>query len=128
MEDAIVELGLLGMLGWIFFGLIVGVVARALLPGRDPMGLLATALLGVVGALFGGWVGQALGLYAVGSRVGFLGAVVGAVLVLVIYRWVAFRRAERIVQRAIRGGEPRSRLRGRTWERESTRAKRRDSA
>jgi uncharacterized membrane protein YeaQ/YmgE (transglycosylase-associated protein family) len=128
MEDAIVELGLLGIIGWVFFGLIVGLMARAILPGRDPMGLIATAFLGVVGALLGGWLGQALGLYAVGSRAGFLGAVIGAVLVLAIYRRVALRRAERIVQRALRGGEPRSRFRGRRWREGSLRENRKDSA
>ena len=112
MEDAIVELGILGVLGWVFFGLIIGLMARALLPGRDPMGLIATTLLGIVGALVGGWAGQILGFYAPGSRAGFLAAIIGAVALLVVYRQFAIRRSQTVVRRALRGGMPR-RLRGR---------------
>ena len=100
-------MGLLGIIGWMFFGLIVGLVARALLPGRDPMGVLATAILGVAGAVLGGWAGQVLGLYSPGSRVGFIGAIAGAVLLLFGYRRVARSRAEKIVRSATLSGQRR---------------------
>ena len=55
-----------GILGWIVYGLIVGVVAKLLMPGRDPGGFIITALLGIAGAVVGGFIGQALGLYGPG--------------------------------------------------------------
>ena len=77
---------MMGILGWIFFGLIVGIVAKLLTPGRDPGGFIVTILLGIVGALLGGFVGRALGWYREGDPVGFVVAVLGAILVLLIYR------------------------------------------
>jgi uncharacterized membrane protein YeaQ/YmgE (transglycosylase-associated protein family) len=77
---------------WIVFGLIVGVVAKFLMPGRDPGGFILTTLLGIVGGLLGGWIGRALGLYQQGQPVGFIMAVVGAIAVLAIYR-LTIRRA-----------------------------------
>ncbi len=71
---------------WIVSGLIVGVVARFLMPGQDPGGATVTSLLGVVGALVGGFIGQALGLFGPGQTAGFVMAIVGAVLVLSVYR------------------------------------------
>ena len=82
-----------GILGWILFGLIVGVVAKLVMPGRDPGGFLVTILLGVGGALLGGWLGRALGLYGPDDAAGFLMALAGSVLLLVIYRMMASRRA-----------------------------------
>ena len=76
----------MGILGWIVFGLIVGAIAKLLMPGRDPGGIIVTMVLGIVGALLGGFVGQALGLYAPGEPAGFIMAVVGAIVVLLIYR------------------------------------------
>lgn len=76
----------MGILGWIVFGLIVGAVAKLLMPGRDPGGIIVTMVLGIVGALLGGFVGQALGLYVVGEPAGFIMAVVGSIAVLLIYR------------------------------------------
>lgn len=76
----------MGILGWIVFGLIVGAVAKLLMPGRDPGGIIVTMVLGIVGALLGGFIGQALGLYTAGEPAGFIMAVVGAVAVLLIYR------------------------------------------
>lgn len=69
-------------------GLVVGVVARFVMPGDQPMGWIATALLGIAGAFLGGLGGQALGLYKIGEPVGWIGAVIGAVILLVIYRMV----------------------------------------
>ncbi len=80
------------ILSWIVFGLIVGAVAKLLMPGRDPGGIIVTMILGIVGALLGGFVGQALGLYAAGQPAGFLMALIGAILVLAIYRMSVGRR------------------------------------
>ena len=80
------------VLGWILFGLIVGALAKLLMPGNDPGGILATIALGIVGALLGGWIGQAMGLYAPGEGAGFLMSLAGAILLLVIYRVLVGRR------------------------------------
>jgi uncharacterized membrane protein YeaQ/YmgE (transglycosylase-associated protein family) len=82
----------MGILGWILFGLVVGALAKFLMPGRDGGGILVTILLGIVGALIGGFLGRALGLYQPGEPAGFVGALVGAVLVLFLYRAMAGRR------------------------------------
>ena len=74
------------ILSWIVFGLIVGVIAKLVMPGRDPGGMIVTILLGIVGALLGGFVGQALGFYAPGEPAGYIMSIVGAILVLLIYR------------------------------------------
>lgn len=76
----------MGILGWIVFGLIVGAIAKLLMPGRDPGGIIVTMLLGIVGALLGGFVGQALGMYGPGESAGFIMALIGAIVVLMIYR------------------------------------------
>jgi uncharacterized membrane protein YeaQ/YmgE (transglycosylase-associated protein family) len=79
------------ILGWIVFGLIVGVLAKLVMPGKDPGGIIVTMALGIVGALVGGFIGRALGLYQPGEAAGFIMATLGAVLVLFIYRRVAAR-------------------------------------
>ncbi len=76
----------MGILGWIVFGLIVGAIAKLLMPGRDPGGIIVTMVLGIVGALLGGFIGRALGMYSADEPAGFIMALVGAVLVLLIYR------------------------------------------
>ena len=73
---------------WIVFGLVVGIVAKFLMPGRDPGGIIITMVLGIVGAMLGGWIGRMLGLYREGDAAGFIMAVVGAVIVLAVYRLV----------------------------------------
>ncbi len=73
---------------WIVFGLVVGLVAKLIMPGRDPGGIILTVVLGVVGALLGGWFGRVLGLYREGEAAGFLMAVVGAVILLALYRLI----------------------------------------
>jgi uncharacterized membrane protein YeaQ/YmgE (transglycosylase-associated protein family) len=83
---------MLGVIGWIIFGLIVGAVAKLVMPGRDPGGIVITMLLGVAGALVGGWLGQALGWYRPGEGAGFLMSVLGAIILLWIYRLVIARR------------------------------------
>lgn len=77
---------MLGILGWIIFGLIVGVVAKFLMPGRDPGGLIVTILLGIAGALVGGFVGRLAGFYGPGDAAGFLMSILGAILLLFLYR------------------------------------------
>jgi uncharacterized membrane protein YeaQ/YmgE (transglycosylase-associated protein family) len=76
----------MGILGWIFFGLIVGVVAKFLTPGRDPGGFIVTILIGIVGALLGGFIGRAIGLYREDDPVGFVMAVIGSIVLLLLYR------------------------------------------
>ena len=76
----------MSVLGWILFGLVVGIIARFLMPGRDPGGIAATIILGIVGALLGGWIGRSAGWYQPGDPVGFVMAVIGAIILLVLYR------------------------------------------
>ena len=80
---------MLHMIGHAFFGLIVGVVAKLLLPGRDPGGIIVTALIGMVGGWVGGRIGRALGWYEEGHPAGFAMSVVGAMVLLVVYRLLA---------------------------------------
>lgn len=75
------------------FGLVVGIVAKFLMPGRDPGGFVITAILGIVGAVVGGFVGRVIGLYGDGDAVGFIMAVLGAIIVLAIYRFTIGRTA-----------------------------------
>lgn len=82
---------MLGILGWIVFGLIVGVLAKLLMPGRDPGGMLVTMALGIAGALIAGFLGRTLGWYQPGEAAGFVMATLGAVLLLFIYRRFAAR-------------------------------------
>jgi uncharacterized membrane protein YeaQ/YmgE (transglycosylase-associated protein family) len=82
---------MLGWIGWIIFGLIVGIVGKFLMPGRDPGGFIVTILLGIAGALLGGFVGRALGFYQEGEPAGFIMAVIGAIILLAIYRAVIGR-------------------------------------
>jgi uncharacterized membrane protein YeaQ/YmgE (transglycosylase-associated protein family) len=84
---------MMGVIGWIIFGLIVGAIAKLLMPGRDPGGFIVTILLGIVGALLGGFLGRALGWYQEGEAAGFLMSLVGAVILLAIYRMAIGRRA-----------------------------------
>ena len=79
----------MSILGWIVFGLIVGIVAKLLMPGRDPGGFVITAVIGIVGALLGGFLGRVLGLYREGDPVGFVMAVIGSIILLWIYRRTA---------------------------------------
>ena len=81
-----------GILGWILFGLVVGAIAKLLMPGKDPGGIIVTMLLGIVGAVLGGWIGRAMGLYGPEDPAGFLMSLLGAIVLLVIYRMVVGRR------------------------------------
>lgn len=84
----------MGILGWVLFGLVVGIVAKLLMPGRDPGGFIITTLLGIVGAVIGGFLGRSLGLYGPGEPAGFLMATLGAVVLLFLYRM--FRRPAQV--------------------------------
>lgn len=79
----------MSILGWIVFGLIVGVIAKFLMPGRDPGGFVVTILIGIAGALLGGFLGRAIGWYREGDAVGFVMALAGSVILLVLYRMLA---------------------------------------
>jgi len=86
----------MGIIGWIVLGLIAGAIAKAIMPGKDPGGLFITLLLGVVGALLGGFIGSRLfdvGLENFWSIQTWLLAIVGSLIVLGIYRVVVGRRA-----------------------------------
>jgi uncharacterized membrane protein YeaQ/YmgE (transglycosylase-associated protein family) len=83
----------MGIIGWIVFGLIVGAIAKLVMPGRDPGGIIVTMVLGVVGALLGGFLGRALGLYGPEQGAGWVMSIVGAIVVLMIYRLLIRRRA-----------------------------------
>ena len=82
---------MLTILGWILFGLIVGLVAKLVMPGHDPGGVVMTTALGIVGAMLGGFVGRLLGLYQAGEGAGYIMATLGAVLILFVYRRMAVR-------------------------------------
>jgi uncharacterized membrane protein YeaQ/YmgE (transglycosylase-associated protein family) len=77
----------------LIIGLVAGALAKLLMPGRDPGGFIITMLLGVAGAFIATWLGQAIGWYQAGEGAGFIGAVVGAVILLLIYRLVVKRRS-----------------------------------
>ena len=81
-----------GVLGWMLFGLVVGAVAKLVMPGRDPGGMIVTMLIGIVGALLGGWIGQAVGWYGPQDGAGFLMSLLGAVILLWLYRVLFVRK------------------------------------
>jgi len=81
-----------GVLGWIIFGVIVGAIAKLLMPGRDPGGFIVTMLLGIAGAVTGGFLGRVLGWYGPNDGAGFFMSLIGAVLLLWIYRMMVSRR------------------------------------
>ncbi len=74
------------ILGWIFFGLIVGVIAKFLLPGRDPAGFLVTIGIGIAGAFVGGFLARLVGWYGPQENAGYLMAIFGAIVLLWVYR------------------------------------------
>ena len=82
----------MAILGWILFGIVVGVIAKLLMPGRDPGGFIITMALGIVGALLGGFIGRSMGFYGPNQGAGFLMSVLGAVVLLALYRMLVRRR------------------------------------
>jgi uncharacterized membrane protein YeaQ/YmgE (transglycosylase-associated protein family) len=81
-----------GLLGWMLFGAIVGAIAKLLMPGRDPGGFIVTILLGIAGALMGGFIGRTLGWYGPNDGAGFFMSLLGAILLLWLYRMFVARR------------------------------------
>lgn len=82
----------MGILAWILFGLVVGVIAKLLMPGRDPGGFIVTILLGIAGALVGGFVGRAMGFYETNESAGWIMSILGAIVLLALYRMMVRRR------------------------------------
>jgi uncharacterized membrane protein YeaQ/YmgE (transglycosylase-associated protein family) len=83
----------MAILWTIIIGLVVGAIAKLIMPGRDPGGFIITILLGIAGAFVAGWIGRSLGWYAEGQPAGFLASIVGAILLLLIYRMFKGRSA-----------------------------------
>jgi uncharacterized membrane protein YeaQ/YmgE (transglycosylase-associated protein family) len=84
---------LMSILAWIIFGLIVGVIAKFLMPGRDPGGFIVTILLGIAGALIGGFIGRSVGWYGANQGAGWIVSILGAIVLLIIYRLLVRRQA-----------------------------------
>ena len=81
----------MSLLAWIVIGLIVGALAKLVMPGRDPGGMIVTILLGIGGALLGGAIGRALGMYDPGQPAGWIMSILGAIVILAGYRAIAHR-------------------------------------
>jgi uncharacterized membrane protein YeaQ/YmgE (transglycosylase-associated protein family) len=79
---------MLGLIWTILIGALVGALAKLIMPGRDPGGFFVTALLGMAGALVATYLGRAVGLYETGQGAGFIASIVGAIVVLFVYRTV----------------------------------------
>ena len=82
----------MAILSWIVFGLVVGIIAKLLMPGRDPGGFIVTVLLGIAGALIGGFIGKAMGFYGPGQSAGWIMSILGAVILLALYRMLVRSR------------------------------------
>ena len=82
----------MGIFSWIIVGLVVGALAKLLMPGRDPGGMIVTIILGIAGSLLGGGIGRALGFYGPDQPAGWLMSIMGAVILLAIYRVAVGRR------------------------------------
>ena len=80
------------LIGSILSGILIGALAKFVMPGRDPGGLVATMLLGIAGALLGGFLGRSLGFYSPGQSAGWLMSILGAVVLLALYRMFVGRR------------------------------------
>lgn len=78
----------MGIIWTILIGFIVGLVAKMLTPGRDPSGFFITAIIGIAGSLLATYGGQAMGLYRAGEPAGFIGSLIGAVILLVLYHFI----------------------------------------
>lgn len=80
------------IIGTIIIGLVIGVIAKLLMPGRDPGGFIITILLGIAGAFLATWLGQAVGWYEAGEGAGLIASVIGAIIILAAYRAIVGRR------------------------------------
>jgi uncharacterized membrane protein YeaQ/YmgE (transglycosylase-associated protein family) len=83
-----IEGKMLAAFSWILFGLIAGLIAKAILPGKDPGKFIGTTVIGMVGGVIGGYLGRQIGLYDDADPVGLIMAIMGALLVLILYRWL----------------------------------------
>lgn len=88
----------MSIIGTLLIGLLVGIVAKFLMPGKDPGGFIITTLLGIVGAFIAHFVGMKAGWYTEGQPAGFLASVVGAIVLLAIYRMIAGRRVHQVTK------------------------------
>ncbi len=82
----------MAILSWIVFGLVIGIIAKLLMPGKDPGGFIITMLLGIAGALVGGFIGRAMGFYGPNQSAGWLVSILGAIILLALYRMLVRRR------------------------------------
>lgn len=80
------------MIWMLFIGLIVGAVAKLIMPGKDPGGFIVTIVIGVLGAAIAGWLGIQVGWYNEGEPAGFIASVLGAILLLFVYRLISKKR------------------------------------
>jgi uncharacterized membrane protein YeaQ/YmgE (transglycosylase-associated protein family) len=80
------------ILSWIVFGLVIGIIAKVLMPGKDPGGFIVTTLIGIAGAMIGGFIGRAMGFYGEGQTAGWIMSILGAILLLALYRMLVRRR------------------------------------
>ena len=74
-------------------GLVVGIIAKFLMPGKDPGGFIITAIIGIAGSLVATWLGRALGWYQEGATAGWIASIIGAIILLIIYRFLSRRSA-----------------------------------
>ena len=81
-----------GFFGWILIGLVAGVLGKMIMPGKDPGGFIVTILLGIAGALVGGFIGRAMGFYGPGQSAGWLMSILGAIILLALYRMLVRSR------------------------------------
>jgi uncharacterized membrane protein YeaQ/YmgE (transglycosylase-associated protein family) len=82
----------MAILSWIVFGLVIGLIAKLLMPGKDPGGFIITMLLGIAGALVGGFIGRAMGFYGPDQSAGWIMSILGAIILLALYRMLVRRR------------------------------------
>jgi uncharacterized membrane protein YeaQ/YmgE (transglycosylase-associated protein family) len=82
-----------GIIMTFIIGLIVGIVAKFLMPGKDPGGFIITAILGIAGSFVATYLGQAIGWYQAGQTAGFIGSVIGAIILLAVYHFIRRRTA-----------------------------------
>jgi uncharacterized membrane protein YeaQ/YmgE (transglycosylase-associated protein family) len=76
----------------LIIGLVIGAIAKLIMPGKDPGGIIVTMLIGIAGALIAGFLGRAVGWYQEGEPAGFIASVIGAILLLIVYRMIVGRR------------------------------------
>ena len=83
----------MNLLATLVSGLIIGALAKLVMPGKDPGGIIVTMLLGIAGAFVGSWVGRTLGFYATGQAAGWIMSILGAVILLALYRMFTGKKA-----------------------------------